>query len=145
MHRDRFFRLSRASFTVEAAFLVPGLILLMVLLTFFGLHLLDRAVLTAAVCEEAVTGKEVPFSPMLRTTETQRSGTEAPSSRTVTGLLTTRPGPAEMAWAFRTEVSYRISGAPLLLRKARAAAYAVHALKPASAHTSSGGPHEDIL
>ena len=112
----------RASFTVEAALLMPLILLVLLTLLFAAFHLHDRNLLRAYAWESAVTGKEreLPFLIFSDTEEPERTGSDA--VRYISVRLFTRPLLSGKGASFEMNAVYE----PLLpiraLRNAKAIA-----------------------
>lgn len=72
-------RLKQASFTVEAAVLMPSLLMATLVMIYLSWHIYDRAFLTAYACELAVSGHEqdVPVLPALEDVSSKTDASEA--------------------------------------------------------------------
>ncbi len=78
--------LRKASFTVEAALLMPGLLMATLVMIYLSWHIYDRAYLTAYACELAVSGheQEVPELPALEGLSKKTEASDAARSVTCT-------------------------------------------------------------
>lgn len=84
-------RLFRASFTAEAALLMPVILLVLFMLLFAAFHLHDRNLIRACALESAVTGKE-PVLPFLIYSDAEDPvRTENAAARSVSVRIRTRP------------------------------------------------------
>jgi len=71
--------LTRASFTVEAALLMSGIIMATLVMIYLSWHIYDRAYLTAYACELALSGheQELPSLPALEDLTKKTDASEA--------------------------------------------------------------------
>ena len=81
----------RASFTVEAALLMPLILLVLLTLLFAAFHLHDRNLIRAYACESAVTGKERDLPFLIFSDAEEPELAESDTARSVSVRLFTRP------------------------------------------------------
>ncbi len=81
---ERLARLRRASFTVEAALLMSGILMATLVMIYLSWHIYDRAYLTAYACELALSGheRELPSLPALEDLTKKTDASEAVRSVT---------------------------------------------------------------
>ena len=109
--------LKRASFTVEAALVLPPVLAAMLLLLYLLTFAHNRSVYTSAALTQSITGREQDVSTFYLSRPGPLSAQEDDGARTVTGQSELLFLPSGRSVSFSVHETYRKTDAPDLLRK----------------------------
>ena len=113
--------MNKASFTIEAALLMPCILLVLFGLFYLNFHVRNRAALTAASCEQAITGHDPENPDLFGAMNLSRSKSENESSRTVSFSADTIALYGNWKWSISEKAEYLIADPVKLIRQIRAA------------------------
>jgi hypothetical protein len=113
--------LRRASFTIEAALLIPCILLVIFAVFYLNFHVCSRACLSAAACEQAISGHDPENPELFAAVNLSRMKEENGKTRTVSFAADTIALYGGWKWSISEKGEYAVVDPVSFIRKLRAA------------------------